>query len=193
MGKLVLYVVDTETTNLSPDIGDIIEVSFLRTSDNDQKTWYIKPTNPDGIDDGALKVNGYNRDDLLWKTKAGREKFRLLDDVLPEIENWICDDGAKIFDRILCGHNVNFDQKFLQSAWKKAKCDDTYPFSSYGMLIDTKGLALFFDWVSGQNNERYNLSACIKKFGLEQRKAHGAIDDVKMANDLLMHFAKKVK
>jgi len=44
-----------------------------------------------------------------------------------------------------------------------------------------------------QNNEKYNLIACIKKFGLEQLKAHGAANDTKMAYNLLMHVAKQIK
>jgi len=190
MGKLIVYAVDTETTNLSEEVGDIIEISLLRTSDMQQKTWWIKPTNPDGIDDGALKVNGYLREDLLWQTDAGKEKFKLLDEVLPQIENWVYDDGEVPFNRILAGHNVSFDEKFIKKAWQKIGCVDTYPFSSYGMLIDTKSLTLFYDWMNGLHNEKYNLGACIKKFGLEKRKYHGAEEDTKSAYDLLMHLSK---
>ncbi len=56
MGKLSLYVADTETTSL--DIrGDIIEISFLRISDGEQKTWYLKAIHEDQISEEALEIN----------------------------------------------------------------------------------------------------------------------------------------
>ncbi len=192
MSKLIVYCVDTETTSLDNTKGDIIEISFIRTTDLSQKTWHIKPNRPENIEDEALKKNGANKDELLWKTAAGKEKYRLIDDVLPEIENWIAEDNSSVFDRVLVGHNVRFDSEYMKSAWKQAGCMDTYPFSTFGTEIDTKGLVLFYDWIMGQNNKKYNLSACIKKFGLTQLKAHGAADDTKMAYDLLMHIASKI-
>lgn len=193
MGKLSVYVLDCETVNLDPNKGDIIELSILRTSDMEQKTWFIKPTRIDGIDDGALKVNGAKREDLLWQTQEGREKYRLLTDVLPEVENFICDDGSKINDRILAGQNIKFDEAHLLKAWEIAGCKDSYPFSGYGMLIDTKCLALFFDWINGENNESYSLKNLIKKYGIEKQKLHAASDDVKMTHKVLLHFVEKVK
>ena len=193
MGKLIMYSVDTETTSLDETKGDIIEISFIRTTDLSQKTWWIKPMNPENIEDEALRKNGANKDDLLWKTAAGKEKYRLIDDVLPEIENWIAEDNSKIYDRLLSGHNIRFDANFMKSVWKRAGCEDTYPFAKFGREVDTMGLALFYDWIMEQNNEKYNLIACIKKFGLEQLKAHGAANDTKMAYNLLMHVAKQIK
>ena len=193
MGKLIAYVVDTETTSLDATKGDIIEISLLRTSDMQQKTWNMKPAKPDNIQDAALKVNGISKDDLLWKTAAGKSKYRLVHEVLPEIENWVADDGCKIYDSVLVGQNISFDQGFLLSCWGNAECMDSYPFSKYGNTIDTKGLALFFDWINGENNERYSLSALIKKYGLEKRSAHNAADDVLMTHQLFMHFVNMVK
>lgn len=193
MGKLSIFVVDTETTSLSPNVGDIIEISIIRTSDMEQKTWHLKPTRIDGIEDSALKVNGVNKDDLLWKTKEGKEKYRLVENVLPEIENFIADDGSKINDRILAGQNVKFDEEWLKTTWERAGCKDSYPFSGYGMLIDTKCLALFFDWINGENNESYSLKNLIKKYGIEKKKLHAACDDVRMTYELLMKFAEKVR
>ena len=192
MTQFVLYVVDCETTGLDPVKNDIIEISFLRLSDNEQKTWWLKPTNPENIEVRALEVNGTNINDILWKTEAGKAKYRLAEEVLPEIENWIADDHHKIYDRVVVGHNVGFDFDMMRQLWIKSDNYDTFPFSKWENSIDTKQLALFFDWVEGKNNEKYNLSACIKKFGLEQRKAHGAIEDVKMTADLLNHLATMV-
>jgi len=193
MSKFTVYVLDTETTGLDPVKNDIIEISLKRLSDNQQKTWCMKPINLDNIEDGALRVNGVNRDDLLWKTVAGKEKYRLVEEVLPEIENWVAEDGGNVYTRLIVGHNINFDHQMMMSTWKKVDATQTYPFSTFGNMIDTKGLTLFFDWIAGENNGKYNLGACIKKYGLETRKAHGAEDDVKMCEDLLMRHVGIVK
>ena len=193
MGKFVVYVADCESTHLDCEKGDIIELSLLRTTDMVQQTWFMKPINVDNIDDGALKVNGANKEDLLWHTEEGKKKYRSLDEVLPEIENFVSDDGAKSFDRILAGQNINFDYQYMLSAWKKAECIDSFPFSTYGMMIDTKGLALFDDWINDRESEKYSLKNLVKKYGIEQRKAHAASEDVKMTYDVLMNFVKIFK
>lgn len=191
--NLILYFCDTETTNLDPKIGDIIEVSLIRSTDLQQKTWHIKPTNPDGISDKALEVNGINKDDLLWKTAAGKEKYALLNSVLPQIENWVAEDGKKTFDRVLVGHNVKFDEAFLQESWKKDDCFDSYPFSAYGNLIDTKSLALMIDWITGTTNFKYNLESCIKRAGITAQKFHGAAADIDMTKQLFMKYVEMMK
>ena len=191
MGKLSLYICDTETTSLYPDKGDIIEISFLREFDGKQRTWNIKPMFPENIEDSALKVNGISKEDLLWQTEEGRKKYRLLEEVLPEIENWIADDNCNLYDRILVGHNIQFDYQYMKATWEKVNCKDSFPFSYYGPLIDTKHLVLFHDWMKGENNQKYNMGACIKKFGLEKRSQHGAIDDTRSAFDLFMYFVKE--
>ena len=82
MAKFTVYVLDTETTGLDPVKNDIIEISILRLGDKQQqKTWWMKPINLDNIDDGALKVNGVSKDDLLWKTASGKEKYKVVDEV----------------------------------------------------------------------------------------------------------------
>lgn len=191
MGKLSLYLCDVETTNINPDKGDIIEISFLREFDGQQRTWFIKPTAPENIEDTALKINGADKEDLLWHTEAGRKKYRLLEEVLPEIENWIADDNSNVYDRLLVGHNINYDYLAIKHSWAIANCKDSFPFSYYGPLIDTKCLALFYDWMRGENNEKYNMGACIKKFGLEKRKLHSAEQDTRSVYDLIMFFAKE--
>jgi DNA polymerase III epsilon subunit-like protein len=190
MGKLCLYFVDCETTSLDNTKGDIVEISFIRNNDGEQKTWHIKPTNPENIEDSALAVNGISKDDLLWRTDAGKQKFKEVDVVLPDIENWIADDDSNQYDRVLVGHNIQFDYNYMMKAWERAKCIDTFPFSKYGMLIDTKQLALFFDYIKGENNQKYNLGALIKKYGIQKRKCHNAADDIAMTKDMFDMFAK---
>ena len=49
---------DTETTGLDSRKYDIVELSLYRLKDDVQKTWIIKPINPQNYDLEALKING---------------------------------------------------------------------------------------------------------------------------------------
>lgn len=97
-----IYVGDCETTGLDLVDNDIIELSLLRLSDNSQKTWHIKPTNPEKIDLGALRVNGHLLEDITHKTKHGKDTYLPAEQVIIEIENWLLDDNMSTMDRVLC-------------------------------------------------------------------------------------------
>jgi len=187
MGKLSLYIVDTETTNFSTE-GDVIEASFYRLEDGEQRTWFLKAMNPEAITQEALDVNGHKLEDITWQTKEGKEKYRLPKEVLPEIENWIYDDNRSKLDRVMVGHNVEFDYRHLLALWEKSNCQDTFPFGFN--TIDTKVLALFFDWVQNDNSRRYNLSNIVKRLKIMKRKFHTAEGDVLMTVDLLNYMYK---
>ena len=45
-----IYVADVETTGLDPYSNDVIELSLLRLSDGEQKTWCMKPFNFQSIE-----------------------------------------------------------------------------------------------------------------------------------------------
>lgn len=186
-----ILVLDTETTSLDPKTGDIIELSIYRISDNKQKTWCIKPENIEGISKEALAVNKHKLEDILWLTEEGKTRYRPVSEVLPEIENWLADDGSKAADRIMAGHNINFDKNFLLALWEKNDCMDSFPFSRFNE-IDTKSLVLFDEWIHGEYSQIHNLGACIKKYGLEKRKAHLASEDTVMAKDLLLKLKERL-
>ena len=187
MSELSLYLVDTETTSTEID-GDIIEISFYRLSTGDQRTWYLKAVNEKKINPEALRVNGHKLEDITWKTKEGEKKYQLPEEVLPEIENWMADDEASALDRVLTGHNIAFDEKHMRELWKRCNSSDTFPFGTHS--LDTKSVAIFFDWAAGHNNKVYSLGRLVKRFGLVKRKAHAAEQDVLMNVDLLNYYKK---
>lgn len=191
MSNFEIFICDTETTGFDPEKNDVIEISLLRLSDEEQRTWFLKPQSPETIEESALKVNGACMDDLLWKTAAGRNKYRLVDDVLPEIENWVADSGVELYNRIICGHNINFDVNMLKGLWKKNGNEDTFPFCFHS--IDTKGLAMFVDFALGKKSEKYSLAGCVKTYGIPKKKFHGAEADVQMTKDLFLELKKFIK
>jgi len=191
----VPYVIDTETTNLDYDKGDIIELSVFRLTDSVQKTWYIKPLSIEHIQPDALRVNGHQLDDILWKTKAGRDKYKEPASVLIELERFFLDDDARTDDRILVGHNVTaFDLPYLKSMYKKNNCMDSFPF---GMrYLDTLQLEFFLNFAKDPvfaSQAGYSLAASLKKYGLKNEKAHSAEFDTKATAQLFQCLLDKYK
>lgn len=191
--EYTLYVADVETTGLDSRIHDVIEMSLLRLSDNVQKTWHLKPLNPDHAEAAALRINGHKLEDLKHLTKFGRETYRDPNEVLVEVENWIQEDGTPAEKRILVGQNVNFDKDMFDQLWKKCNAKDTYPFGR--RIMDTMQIEFFLDFCKGSMADGYSLSNLIKKYGVKNEKAHTAEADVKATREVFdkqVEFFKKV-
>lgn len=181
----VIYVVDVETTGLDNRTNDVIELSLHRMTDDVQKTWCIKPFNPNNIDPDSLRINGHKREDILHQTKEGRERYLDPNKVIVEIENWTMEDGAPTSNRILAGQNVGFDIGFLEQHWVKGQVRDSFPFNVKRQL-DTMQIEFFMDLCRGQFAEGYSLNNLTKKYGLKNEKAHTAAADVKVTKDVLL-------
>lgn len=172
------YVVDIETTGLDSRKHDVIELSIARMGaegDDAQRTWCLKPLNPDEIEQAALRINGHKLDDLLHKTKEGRERYRQADQVAIEIENWLGEDGLPAEKRFLIGQNVSFDRERLEQLWIKLNSRDSFPFGR--RYMDTMIIELFLDYCKGQFAEGYSLANLVKKYGVTNTKAHTAAAD----------------
>jgi len=186
-----LYVFDCETTGLDNEIHDIIEISFLRLSDGEQKTWCLKPLNPLQITEKALKINGHKLEDILHQTPYGRETYKEAADVVAEMEAWVISDGFPIEDRILIGQNVKFDYDFSKMLWGKVGSPDSFPFKE--MLIDTMQLVRLIDICVGKKRPGYSLKAFVRDFGITKSKAHRADGDVKMTAELFSVIFDSIK
>lgn len=187
----VIYVVDTETTGTNPEKHDVIEVSFFRLSDNQQKTWYIKPINPETIETKALYINKHNLDDILHKTAHGKETYLDPVNVIEDIENWIMDDDATINERAFVGQNPQFDFDFLKALWKKTGNENTFPFRDF--IIDTIMITRIIDICTGKQRDRYNLMSLVNAFGISKSKAHRASEDTKMTKELFNKQIEPIK
>jgi DNA polymerase III epsilon subunit-like protein len=184
----VFYVGDIETTGLDSHKHDIIELSLRRLSDDAQKTWCFKPLTPDTIDPVSLKINGHKLEDLLHKTKEGRDRYLDPISTLVDIENWLADDGVPAEKRFLIGHNIGFDKERLGVFWSKCGSESSFPFGRRQM--DTMENALFFDYCMGEFAEGYSLANLNKKYGVKNEKAHTAAADVNATKEV---FEKQVE
>jgi DNA polymerase III epsilon subunit-like protein len=199
-----LYFIDTETTGLDPTKNDIIEICFWREGEENSKTWHLKPVNPENIEDEALAINGHKKEDLLHKTQYGRDTYRDPAIVIPEIEAWLMEDCGASEDRIIVGHNPKFDYDFMIQCWEKQKSLESFPFGyltedrsgkkqNRSTLFDTIDLVKIVDICNSKRRKAYNLSACVKAFGITKAQAHRADGDVKMTKDLFEKIIEPLK
>lgn len=188
------YVTDIETTGLDSHVHDVIELSMYRLGGNDpetidaQKTWCLKPLNPDHIDPVSLRINGHKLEDLLHKTKEGRERYLEPSKIIVDVENWMSEDGFPAEKRFLIGQNVGFDKDRLEQLWIKLNSKDSFPIGR--RVMDTMIVELFFDFCKGQFAEGYSLNNLNKKYGIKNEKAHTAEADVKATKEV---FEKQVE
>lgn len=189
------YVTDIETTGLDSHLHDVIELSLYRIgadAEVAQKTWCLKPLNPDAIDPVSLRINGHKLEDLLHKTVEGRERYLDPNQALVDIENWIADDGLPSDSRFLIGQNVSFDKDRLEQLWIKCNSKDSFPFGR--RYIDTMVVALFLDYVNNKNfAEGYSLNNLIKKYGIKNERAHSAEADVRATKELFEAQVKELR
>jgi DNA polymerase III epsilon subunit-like protein len=193
MNNYIFYVADTETTHLDDRLGDVIELSIYRLSDDVQKTWFLKPINPQNIDDASLRINGHKKEDLLHQTKFGKDTYLDSNKVIIDIENWIMEDGVPHSNRILIGHNVSFDRSFLEQLWIKCNSKDSFPFGR--RYLDTMVIEIFLDCCKSEMAEGYSLNNLTKKYGVKNEKAHSASADTKATKETFekqVEFFKKV-
>lgn len=182
-----LYVLDTETTGLDFYKHDVIELSILKLSTNEQKTWLIQPTNINNYSVAALKTNKHKLEDLQHKTEQGIKLYKNSKNVIVDIENWIMTDSLNSERRICVGQNVGFDLNMLKYLWIKCDSEDSFPFGK--LMIDTRVLEIFFDYCKGSFDEGYSLYNFLKKYGIKNEKAHTAAADTKATKEL---FIKQV-
>lgn len=190
----VFYVADIETTGLDSHAHDVIELSLHRlgdTSENAQKTWCFKPLTPETVEAAALKINGHKLEDLLHKTKEGRERYLDPNVSLVDVENWLADDGVPAEKRFLVGQNISFDKERLEQLWIKCNSKDSFPFGR--RLIDTMMNELFFDFCRGEFAEGYSLNNLVKKYGVKNEKAHTAAADVKATKEVFEKQAELMR
>lgn len=192
----VIYVADTETTNLDPLKGDIIELSLLRLRDGEQKTFFIQPVNWENIQEEALRINGHDLQEMI-------NGFRVEDDgtktiyqkpekALVEIEKFLMSDSCPSSERVLAGQNIGFDIRFLQELWARNGQKETYPFGR--MYLDTMQIAFFLDYVNNVEREfGYSLSNLVKYYEVKKEKAHRAANDTRMTRDVFLKLCEASK
>ncbi len=166
MSEIIL---DTETTGLSPEMGDrIIEIACIETQEliPTKRTFY-KLINPEReVSEDAFKIHGYNYEKL-----KNQKKFKEISDELLEF----------IKNKKLIIHNAPFDISFLNYELKKIG----KPTIDKKNVIDTLEIAR--GKFPGTSNSLDNLC---KRFGVDisKRKKHNALLDCQLLRDVYINL-----
>lgn len=163
-------VVDIETTGLSPEYDEIIELCAVRYHNKDfveKYTTLVKPSNE--IDNFIEQLTGITNDMLATAPK--------IKEVLPEFLDFIGND-------VVVGHNVNFDINFLY--------DNSIEYLSKPLtndFVDTMRIARLLH----KENRHNRLSDLAERYGLSYDGAHRSEYDCLLTNSVLQLFEKEFK
>lgn len=167
-------VIDIETTGLSTEWDEIIEIGAIKIENNTSVNTFsqlIKPTAP--IDSFITELTGITNEDL--------NSANDLATVLPEFQKFI---GSSI----LVGHNINFDINFLYDSFER---DFNYQIKND--YIDTLRLARKIL----PNLDHHRVDDLILHYKLTERNLHRALGDCKktlsiynnLKNDVLTKYS----
>ncbi len=163
---MIITVLDTETTGLSPASHEIIEIALISyvIGENGERfitnqfSTKIKPQHIERASPKALEVNHYSEYD--WRDA------KEMSYALPIIKSMVDKSDA------LIGQNLIFDLRFLSDAFEK----NGYEVPNYPAYIDTKAMA---DVLRGSNKiARSSMDYLCEHYNIKfSGKAHSALTD----------------
>ncbi len=153
--KLPLVFLDTETTGLSPKLGDrICEVALCRVEPGITGEWIVSLVDPEReLGDDAARINGI--------TRAMLEGQPLFSDLVPRLLPVLA--GA-----VVIAHNASFDVRFLVAEFERAGVE-----WQPAAVLDTKRLAKRI--FPGPSHRLQDLAQALR---IEVKEAHRAKADV---------------
>lgn len=153
-------VVDTETTGLSPEWNDIIEIGAIRYIDGKEVARFqtlVKPYESeecDWVDDFIAELTGITNDMLV--------DAPIIDKAIKEFSEFLGEDEV-------VGYNINFDINFLYDCYMKHL---GIPMKNDFIDVMRFARRLY------PNLEHHRLRDMVKVLNIEYEKAHRAISDV---------------
>lgn len=170
---LKFYVIDTETTGLSSTMHEMTEIGIIRCEDRVQLHRLIKCEHPERANFDALKVTKKTMADL----RKGNDKAA----VVAECNKFFSEDGATPAGRVIIGHNIQFDRKFLHALWDSQ--GSVFPAN---LWLDTIALTKVYMKKVGIKSRKTNLHAACDYAGIKKLSdAHNAKVDSR--NTYLLH------
>jgi len=163
---MIITVMDTETTGLSPASHEIIEIaliSYVLSENGDrfitnQYSTKIKPRHIERASPKALEINHYNEHD--WKGAVD------ISNALPIVKSIVSKSD------VLIGQNLIFDLRFLSDAFEK----EGYEIPDYPAYIDTKAMADTLR--SSKKIKRSSMDYLCEHYNIKfSGKAHSALTD----------------
>lgn len=171
---------DVETTGLYGWRHDIIQFAYIVEIDREVKeegVFTMQPMNyGEAIDEGALKVHGISRNDLMQFQPASAGHRQIVD-LLNKYP------GEKFTPAC---YNAKFDMEFLQANFKKHQNKSFSKYFDYHAL-DPMALAIYFKFIGAIKVENVKLKTVAEHFGIDF-KAHDALEDIRATRSLAMKF-----
>lgn len=163
--------IDLETTGLSPEYDEIIEIACIRYRNGAEAEVFqtlVRPENMELVDDFITKLTGITQD-MLWNAPK-------IESVLPEALNFIGQD-------VVIGHNASFDVNFI---YDNAARTGLPPFANN--YIDTRRLCrkAFPDFLN------YRLKTLVKEFSIPTMTAHRAEADARQTALCYAHISRHI-
>ena len=177
LSEIPIVVLDTETTGLSPSLGDrVVEVAALRLENWRTVARFDQLVNPGRpISPEASRVNGIYDEDLV-----GQPTFAEIADDLLELM-----DGA-----LLVAHNASFDADFLAAE---------FAISGHLLESDDGSCGLPNPWLCTMKlaQQRFyfpnnRLGTIARELGIHMEQAHRAQSDVNTTAAVFGHMVKEL-
>lgn len=183
---MILCVLDTETTGLSPDKHEIIQVAAIFCDEGlnelDRVSFKIRPQFIERASRKALEITGYHP--RTWKPKFYTHKraFEYLNRYVQKHEK--CGDSV-----VIVGQNVKFDYKFLQAGYSSAGV--LFPFSS--TMLDLMDIAKIWSSAKNVRLKKLSLKYLAEFTNQINTNPHDAEADAEVTLDVLRWFINDLK
>lgn len=160
------YIVDTETTGLTPGYHEITQISIIRCSDRKQLNRYIKAQYPKRVNPVALEKTDRTYSDLFKGDSRG--------EVVEFCNNFFNEDGTDPEERCIIGHNIiKFDKGFLHELWGGEGLE--FPAC---LWLDTMSYIGAWKKMKGLTTRKSNLNWSLEALGITPRPGgHNAVID----------------
>ncbi|MDD3694180.1 MAG: 3'-5' exonuclease [Candidatus Pacebacteria bacterium] len=167
-----LAFIDIETTGLSPEKHEIIEIGIVIAKQQDgivgdvleEIELKIKPERIDEAEAEALSINGYSEAGWLFAMS---------------LEQAMNVFAEKTKDCIMVAHNVSFDWSFLSRAFYTTGVENKMFYAK----LDTISFA-FAKFFNDKEITKFNLGFLCEHYGIENNNAHTALSDARATYSL---------
>tara|TARA_Y100000310_G_scaffold345569_1_gene466732 strand:+ start:4274 stop:4825 length:552 start_codon:yes stop_codon:yes gene_type:complete len=171
-----LAFIDLETTGLDPERHEIIEIGCIvakqvpqsgggaKVEKIEEFDVKVKPENIDNAEPDALRVSGYNEMEWMFAAELSQAIKQLVE---------------KTKDCVMVGHNVSFDQGFLEKAFEKTGIENKMHYHK----LDTIPIA-FAKLYDNPDVQKFSLGLLCEHFGIKNERAHTALSDIRATFEL---------
>lgn len=181
-----LLFIDTETGGTDEYENSLLSIALVHWENKktlDKLEIFIKEENYNTTKE-AMNLNKLNLEEIK---KVGLERDIAVKEINKFISKNFGDEKA-----IICGHNVNFDIRFLKQLYKKSN-DDYKKYFSYRSL-DTASIFKFLTLAGKfRNNSINSLDDAINYFKISFENRHSAMADIEKTIQVFNILIEKVE